>query len=111
MKNWIDYLINEESKCVIQSDHGLIAFNISGKELYVTDFYIEKKHRGTGAGLDLARKIETLAKEEDCTSMTCNIFINKNNRGEFANKVRLFSNFGFLPSHSNNNVLTMIKEL
>lgn len=111
MHEWIDYLMNEEDKLVFHNEHGLIAFNCFNKEVHVTDFYIKKESRGSQEGLALAKTVEKFAENEECLSITANIFINKKNKSQFDYKVRIFSKFGFLPSSAHNNVVTMIKEL
>lgn len=111
MESWINYLIDEEGKDVIVGDGGFIAFINHGKEFHVTDFYVEESKRNSGVALSLGEKAEAQARDLDCERMTCNIFINKSNRGMFAHKVRIFSKFGFLPDFANNNAITMIKEL
>lgn len=111
MEEWINYLINEEGKEVIFTRRGFISYVLNGKEFFICDFFISEEYRGNGHGLSLAELAEQKAKQLGCEAMTCNIFINNKNKKAFAYKVRAFSNFGFLPSTANNNVVTMIKEL
>lgn len=111
MKDWINYMIHEEGKTVLDRDGGLIAFTIKGEECYVSDFYVKEEMRGSGVAIKLARDAVNYAKDLGCKFMTCNIFINESNKKMFAHKVRIFSNFGFLPQSANNNVITMFKEI
>ena len=112
MKEWIDYLTLEEGKHVFGEDGGLIAFNVEKKECHITDFYVRPDLRKTGLALELAQRAETAAVEQfGCNVLTCNVFINRQNRKSFAYKVKIFSKFGFLPLSASHNVVTMIKEL
>jgi len=109
MQNWISYLVHEEGKTVIDDVGGFIAFFINKGDCFVTDFFVEENKRGTGLALKLANGAEDFAKKSECDRMTCNIFINDANRGMFGHKVRIFSEFGFVPTSANNNVVTMMK--
>ncbi len=102
-------MINEEGKTVLDRPGGIIAFFINDGECFVTDFYVSKEFRNTGVALKLARDAELYAKDYYCDRMTCNVFINEANRMMFSHKVRIFSEFGFMPTSANNNVLTMMK--
>jgi inosine/xanthosine triphosphate pyrophosphatase family protein len=111
MKEWVDYLENEEGKKVINNDHGLIAFYLNGKECHVTDYYASKEKKTEADAINLAREVKSMAKRCGCEYMTCNVFINESNRGSFAGKIKMFSWFGFLPMVANNNVITMRLDL
>lgn len=111
MEDWINYMINEEGKTVLDREGGFIAFTIKGEECYISDFYVKEEMRGSGLALKLANDAVNYAKEYGCKFMSCNIFINQANRKMFAHKVRIFSEFGFLPETANSNVLTMLKEI
>lgn len=111
MEEWIDYMINEENKIVLDRDGGLIAFFIKNKECYITDFYVKENFRGTGLGLKLAKDALNYAKDLECNIMTCNVFINEANKNMFSHKIRIFSEFGFLPQMASNDAVTMVKEI
>lgn len=111
MEDWINYMIDEEGKDVISEDDGLISFKVINGEMYVCDFFVKEEKRGSGVAISLARKAEDHAREMGCNRMTCNIFINKSNKKMFAHKVRIFTNFGFLPVSAQNDAITMIKEI
>lgn len=111
MEEWLDYLINEESKEVIANNDGLIAFKFDGDNLVVTDFYVKEDKRNTKEALKLANHMVTVAKETLCEFIFCYIYINERNTKMFPRKVELFSKFGFEVLSAKDNIITMVKQV
>lgn len=108
---FFDYMEEEEGKKILKSDHAFIAYRVIGNELFVTDLFVKKEYRNRGHGLALAQTLPYVAKENKCVLITCNIFILPHNKDRAAEKVRLYSKFGFSIESANNNVITMIMEV
>ena len=111
MDNYLAYLIEEENKEVIDIDHGFVAFQVLGEELFVTDIFVKKESRDKGYGLELAHKVLDAAKERMCKYMSCNVYAYSHNYKRATRKIFLFNKFGFEIIAAEGNIITMKKEL
>lgn len=106
---WKDYMAEEYGRSCIYSEYGFMTYSIwEGKEMLCHDFYIKKEHRGTGKGLEIAKKVLEEAKKQGCEIMSCYVDIQKWNT-EYI--LKCYMNFGFKIHNLTGDKIVMVKKL
>lgn len=107
----LDYIAEEYDRQALTTEDGFITYKIVGAELVIGDVFVEKSRRGLGSGQKLGIMCEDLARENGCSYLSCNVYVDSERPKFTTDKVRKFLLFGFhiLRVHGNN--IIMVKEL
>lgn len=105
---WAKYQKELGDGIVLEKDNGFIQYNISGKECFIQEMYVEPDQRHKGIGQILFNEVLEVAKKHGCSSLTSTVRVGK---GDHTRTVLCGILLGMKILSVNNNVIVLIKEL
>jgi GNAT superfamily N-acetyltransferase len=108
MNLYFEYIKEREGTEGIQFNDGFITYRIVDDECYIADMFVKKESRQSGIASKMISKIEEIAKEKNCKSISANIWAtDKGNRRTLSGALKL----GFEVVGAKNDCLILLKTL
>ena len=108
MSLYAEYVKLEEKYKIIETEHGFMTYQITGKEFYVSDFYARKRGKES---YEIWNEAKRLAVEHGCEVFTGNVWLDPT-RSEYATKkLKIFMGHGFKVQRADKNIIMVLREV
>lgn len=108
MSLWSQCIKEREGRDVIEESWGFIEYLIRPPNVEIHDLYVQPEFRGQGKGQELANRVATLGREQGCTALWSNVYVDSLNASE---TLRLNLTYGLKVRSADGGRIILAKEL
>lgn len=105
---YADYTKEIHDREVFETDSGFVVYEFKDETCYIADIFIKKECRRSGIASDLARHVETLAKEKGAKTLLGSIIPTTNGATE---SMRAMLAYGFRIQSAHENFIWLKKAI